>query len=396
MKHRSRRATLRVSKSLVALALAATPLQALADDAPPITRFDLDNGLSIKSADGAVGMSAGVVTQVRYDLRMQTSGDLSQHEALVRAVRPQLRAFALVPWLRLFVQPELAGKTPRLLDLELEAQPVDAFGVKVGQMNTPFTRAFNVPFPRLSMPDFSVANDAFRLDRDTGAMLFGHPVDGRVEWYGGVFNGNGINQGGNDNRRFAYIGRVASTPVGKAPKTTGHVVYDENPYLSGAVPFTLALGANAAYDEVTGTKDVVDLDRRVVVTQPRPLDSRTTMAGDVALQYDRLSFMIEGYSRRSLSDGKVVRSLGGFGQLGVFVVGRVVELTLRESAIRPDAGTTSRDFTETEVGATVYAAAHKAKLMLRYLHANARDAGVVSALPKGVTNGATIQAQLAL
>lgn len=73
------------------------------------------------------------------------------------------------------------GASPRLLDLELTAQPVAEVGLRVGQVLTPFSRTFYTPVPKLLFPDFSLANDAFRADRDTGVMAFGTPLEGRVE-----------------------------------------------------------------------------------------------------------------------------------------------------------------------------------------------------------------------
>jgi len=59
----------------------------------------------------------------------------------------------------------------------------------------------------------SLPNDRLTLSRQTGAMLSGEIIEDRLTYSAGLFNGNGVNNGGNDNDHFAYVGRLAGTVV---------------------------------------------------------------------------------------------------------------------------------------------------------------------------------------
>ncbi|MCZ7684533.1 MAG: hypothetical protein M5U28_39500 [Sandaracinaceae bacterium] len=79
----------------------------------------------------------------------------------VPVVRPVLQAGVLDDKIRLFVQPELAGPSPRLLDLHVDLAPDPAVQVRIGQFITPYSRIFITPLPRLAMTDFGVVSDTF-------------------------------------------------------------------------------------------------------------------------------------------------------------------------------------------------------------------------------------------
>jgi hypothetical protein len=307
--------------------------------------------------DERFSLRIGAQIQFRYqasDARSKTA----RNGFDMRQVRPQIRGQLGAPWLTYFIQPELAGSAPRLLDLELTAQPVSEFGIKVGQFLTPFSRTFYTPVPKLLFPDFSIANEAFRADRDTGVMLFGAAARGVLEYYAGVFNGNRINKGSNDDDDMIYVGRVAVNPLGSVP-------YDETPTLSGPAPFRLGLGLNAFRGEVT----------QIITTYPSAMpptttayqDKNVTAGADIALHFWYATVQAEAYHRETKrGEGGTVRSRGGYVHASAFCLPPYVELAARISYVDPNSEADSDQTLAYEAMLTLYGLANNLKLNLRY------------------------------
>lgn len=278
----------------------------------------------------------------------------------VRMARPQLRGQLLRPWLTFFVQPELAGANPRLLDAQLVAQPIPEVGVTIGQFLTPFSRTFLTPVPKLLFPDFSVANDFFRADRDTGVQVQGTFAGERVGYAAGVFNGNGIDKtgisavsGGNDDNRLAAIGRVHVDPLGAIP-------LDEAPCQDGRCPLRVSLGAGFVRSETT-----------VAATGTTPVVRKggTDLGLDAVVIWQRLHLQTEWYERWVNSGPQAGQhARGGYAHLGLTVVPQRLGVAARYSLVRADDRTTKQDVSVAEVQLVGYALGHRAKGWLRAAH----------------------------
>jgi hypothetical protein len=361
---------------------ASAPPAAPPETSAPVVRVGPDDGVSVQSADGNFLVRGGILIQGRYELRAGDSG-LTGSAFDVHMVRPQLSGHLLRPWIRFFVQPELAGPSPRLLDLQLDVQPHEAIGLRVGQFVTPFSRAFLVPVPVLQFPDLSIANNFFRADRDTGAMLFGTPCGGRLEYYAGVFNGNGIDRSGNDNHDMLWMARLVVSPLGPMP-------YTETPGLSPH-PAQVSFGLNAYVNNVTPTQQVLDTDTGMLVTRRLPDQLVTTVGADVAIHAGPWMLQAEGYFRHTRrADGSAQQAWGGYAQTGLFVLPKL-ELAERVSLVAPDASVSRDLVTASETQGTWYLLGNHLKLHLRYtlLHADSPT----TLAPVGFTHALTAQIQ---
>lgn len=298
-------------------------------------------GLELKERSGRFSLKLGALLQFRYEASDSDNPD-RRSRFLTRMVRPQLRGNLLVPWIRFFVQPELGTSQPKLLDLEVDFVPHEAIGLRAGQFLTPFSRAFLTPVPKLQFPDFSVANDAFRAGRDTGAMLFGRPFGGLLEYDLAVFNGNGIDKDGNDDDLMLWMGRLALNPLGALP-------YDEVPGLEGSAPFRVALGVNGY---VSGT--------------------RKTLGADLAASWHGFTLLAEVFRRTdSAAAATASESFGAYVQLGALLF-EAVELCTRASVVDLALGTPSPGFAVYEGLANTYLAKHQLKVGLLFLHREGR------------------------
>lgn len=366
-----------------------------APDAPAATAgFSLDEGAWAKAPDDLAYVRAGILVQSRFDLAITPEATAPADEVrpsfLVRAVRPQLRGWLLDPMFRFFVQPELATPTPRLLDLELELVPHEAIGLKVGQFLTPFSRTYTTPVPKLLFPEFAAANDFFRADRDTGAMLEGNPFGGVLEYELGVFDGNGIDEGGNDDGKVMVVGRLAVHPFGP-------VSYDETAGLQSEQPFRLAFGTNAYHGEAVRSEAFVDPSTFLPGTRVLGTDENDTFGVDLAARWRGFTVQGELYQRfdrpPSLPDGAPrIESTGGYAHASAFVWPKRLELAARVGWVDPDTAVRDDVLTTVEGQVAAYLAGNHLKTNLRYGWAQAGEASTATP-PQHVV---TLQVQLAL
>lgn len=341
--------------------------QPLADPShPEAHELPLDPWI-LESRDRKFTLRIGAQLQFRYTASDAEKKSDKQSFQL-REARPQLRASIGKPWITVFIQPELAN-VPQLLDLELTVQPYPALGFKVGQFLTPFSRTFYTPVPKLLFPDFSIANNAFRADRETGAMVFGTPFSGLFEYYLGAFNGNRINQNGNDDDKLLAIARVAVNPLGA-------VAYDETPLLAGASPLRFALGLNGYYGKVPPTAPSAPAfplpatNPALVAATPAARDKTATVGADVALRYWLATLQGEFYYRHLDKGvpGPDIKAKGGYVHASSFVYWPYLELAARVSWVDPNERVKRDQTLAYEALANVYVFANNLKLNLRYTH----------------------------
>lgn len=350
---------------------------------PPVTAFaSLDEGMGVRSSDKDFSVAVHLLLQLRYE-HVESEGG-RQSGFVVPLARPALRGVAFQPWLQYFVQWELAG-TPLLLDAELLAQPTPEIGLKVGQFLTPFSREFLVPPGALLFPDYAAANVLFRTNRDTGAMLLGSFLDGRLEYFAAAVNGNGIDQGGNDNAELEWMGRLAVNALGNS-------AYTEIPQLVTS-DVGLSIGANASHSEVEQTRSVANPATGTSTTVRLGSAPTTKLGADVAFHGGALSLLGEGYTRTVASGGGAARSIahGGFAQAGVFVVPKTLELAVRGDLVDLDVGRGGGSTKRVDAAAVYYLRDNHLKLQLAYSWSDSR---ALASLPAIIAHTVRLQAQL--
>lgn len=336
----------------------------------------LDRGVGVARADGTFGVTAHLFVQTRFDLNV-TPTHTDSLDFRVPVVRPQLRGNVLRPWITFFVQPELAG-TPRILDAEVTVTPTPWFGVRVGQFIPPFTRQFLTPPFRLLFSDFALSNTVFRVDRSRGVELFGQAPTGRFEWHAAITDATTIASPTNEADHVRLYGRVAFTPW-------GHGAYTETPGVEGVGDF-FTVGLNASW---------ATINRPTNQDPMAPLAGvGTTSAGlDLALHAGPLFAQAEVYAR-GLDDarGATTWSAGGYGEAGVTVVPRHLEVAARGDLLTTDVSNGTGLTRRVEGLVAGYLDGLHLKAQLRYAYTDA-DPGSPAA-PVGSTHQLTLQTQL--
>lgn len=372
--------TIALQASLVGLVLSSSVVAAAqANEAPApqgaqITASIFD-GVRVTSPEaGGFTFEAHLAAWTRFVTGATVGGDAEAYFD-VPLVRPVVQASVLGGMFQLLVQPELAGPSPRLLDLQLDFVAHPAFAVRIGQFRTPFSRAYITPLIKLTMPDRGVVSDSFRADRDTGLMVYGH-VGPELEYEVGVFDAATIDSRFDDTIAPLVVGRVTVQPYGNVP-------YDQVPSLSTAYPRGLAIGAAGFWRE-----------RRVAGIDALYLETSASASLDVALAEGPFTFTAEGFYRASrLEAAPDTSTWGAFAQAGIFVIPQILELSARASWIDPDVDVDAGIVQSYEGGLSTYlvvddrAWGHHLSLGLRYAFID-NPAGFASA-PAGSTHRVT-------
>ena len=338
----------------------------------------VDRGIGVTAGD-AFSAELHFFTQIRLEEVISDSVHVPEFRIVM--ARPVLRGKLIRPWISYFVQPELAGKTPALLDAELTIAPHAAFGIKVGQFLTPFSREFLVPPFRLLFPDFSPSNIYFRDNRDIGAMLFGMPLGGHLEYYAGVFNGNGINQtpGGS---RIMGIARLAANLRGKP-------VYTETPEFDDTET-QLAFGIN-----VTAGRHDLPLPATAPASTVAEIAPYATLGADLTFHKGACTAQAEGYAKWQQLSGDVTQwSAGGYLHGGCFVYQRTLQLAARADVIDASINTHAGLRAQGEAMFAYYVYGNHLKFQLRYAYGNVR--GQDLSVEASTSHTVTLQGQLQL
>jgi len=140
------------------------------------------------------------------------------------------------------------------------------------------------------MIDRASSQDEFTMDRQIGTMVSGNLFGKKLEYYAGMFNGNGRNEKSNGNNEHLYIARASWNIFGDFGNGIGEQISDlawsEKPkaHLSAAIAFD-----NAA-------DETIDL-KRLGETTAKEVD-RTSLVGEYGLKYKGFATSAEFYWRK--------------------------------------------------------------------------------------------------
>jgi phosphate-selective porin OprO/OprP len=286
------------------------------------------------------------------------------------------------PWLLYELQTDwtaLAGSNPGAL-LEDACVSVDLtrgarrFMLKLGQFKVPFGRQELTSEGAQQLVDRALVSNTFARGRDAGLQVWGRALGDRVEWRGGVFNGNGLTRPANDNAAFQWNARVMVQPNGRVPLAegmgNGGPLYSEADFESnGRVLWALAV--NFERNDRHGSTPHVDLADDV-------------WGFDGMMKFRGAFVTGEYYRRRRQPEGEdggpappAFRSDGWFVQ-GGYLVGRArqLELAARYGSMDPTDAAGGNDRREWRLGASYYANRHALKVQADYGRLRDRAAGV--------------------
>jgi phosphate-selective porin OprO/OprP len=208
-------------------------------------------GFVFQTGDGRFELDIGGRVQVRYtlfDLDEDFVNAPGGREDTQSIDIPRARFWAqgrmYYPGLTYMLQVDFTGSGGDILrDAFLDYLPIPEIGVRAGQFKTMYARQEMTSSGRQQFVDRSIATNAMRLERQLGAILYGTGFQQKLEYYSGLFNGNGRNRTNTDTN-FAYVTRLVANPFGPMPYEESDVTYSDTPLM--------ALGGSYVYNKVRG------------------------------------------------------------------------------------------------------------------------------------------------
>ncbi len=251
------------------------------------------------------------------------------------------------------------AKAVELIDWWAEYKKYPFAKIRFGQWKVPFNRQRVVSSSKLQMIDRASSQDEFTMDRQVGAMVSGNLFGKKLEYYAGIFNGNGRNESKNGNNEHLYILRGSYNIFGDFGKGIGEQISDlawsETPkaHISGAIAFD-----NAADESITldgGKVAMSDVDR-------------TSVVGEYGFKYKGFSTSAEAYWRKYDNiGGKSVIDKGFFVQGGYFITPKHLEVTARYSLIDFDNRREKDAVRETALGVNYFFKGQGKKLQFNFI-----------------------------
>lgn len=346
----------------------------LAQDAAPVVSYRPGGGFTFRTADERFALTVGGRLTVRFTYEDFDEGhdrdDLSEFSA--PNARVFLKGHVFSKFVKYVFQFNLAGDTARgrsgstsvpnldpgattgstshshsfasdnrltelkdaYADLDLwglldggSAGKVSPVNLRAGQFKAPFSRQQMTSSGMLEFVDRAITDRQYAKGREPGAMLygmFGGASNDLIEWYAGVFNGEGENVLNND-PGLEVVGRLAVNLLGVMAYAEGDPKNTEDPELQAAF----------------GILHHDDTNRRSgsATIGASPLENEFAWNAELAFRWSGLYAAFEWFDQEfgteEVSGGDLdTDSHGFYAQAGYFVVPERLEVGFRFAEIR--------------------------------------------------------------
>jgi len=202
-------------------------------------------GFEIRTRDGRYSTQLQWRVQMRYSNPI--SGDPSEDEFVgskqvtdqpessfqIRRARIKVGGHGYKPWIKYYIEYDFPSS--RLLDWRIMIEKYNWLQLRVGQWKVNYNRERVDSSGKQEFVERSIVNPTFTIDRQIGAMLYGHLFRGTMAdtwYYAGVFNGRGRGQV-NDDERMMWMGRLQWNFLGRDLKfSQTDVEFHEKPTAS--------------------------------------------------------------------------------------------------------------------------------------------------------------------
>ncbi len=340
----------------------------------PSPYFTYGSGLGMISPDSLFMLNIRFRMQNRAAFTTVDENDLSidQVEARVRRLRLRFEGFIYTPKLYYLIQLAFSradmdyddtGFPNVIRDAMVIYRFNEHFAIGLGQTKLPGNRQRVNSSGDLQLPDRSIVNSTFNIDRDFGAQVY---YNNNIQGFhyvlrGAISSGDGRNINASD-RGLAYTGRLELLPLGRFTNGgdyfEGDLVRESKPKIS--VGLTL-----------TSNQDAIPTGGQLGTFLYEPRDIETRML-DFLYKHNGWSLSTEFLKRTSPNpltqntDGDIRYVYAGHGEnyQASYLFKKNYELTGRFSRVRPDAPIQlfEEEVKQYTLGATKYIRGHRLKL----------------------------------
>lgn len=315
---------------------------------PPFTVGWKDGKTTIESKNAALVISNRV--QVRFTQEMPEVGD-DVGSFRIRRAKTKFEGWVYDKDLTYELQVNWPG-SPQLEDANFnyDFQGDDGVQLKFGQFKVPFGRQELTSSGSQEFVDRSIVSNAFARGRDIGLQLWGTPLEGKLDWRVGLFNGNGTNTSRNDNDQYQTNARVTFQPFGDVKYSEGDFESSDRPLFAIAGQYE----SNERPVAASGSTAAHDADTEIV-------------GADVVFKYKGLFLFGEYFDASNDRSGLSTVDFDGYNlQAGYFVVPKKLEFAVRLAELDPNADVSDDEREERGVAVGWFFNKHAYKLQADY------------------------------
>ncbi len=290
-------------------------------------------GFSIKTIDGEDTFKLRIGLQSAYRFEPYWRDGDAQNRKTFFVLRPFMEGYVFRDWIRFWTSFEFAANPPYLLDSYIEFMPRPEIGFRIGQMWTPYSRHEYFGPQQILFPEWAIVADYFWSGRDKGITMLGVlGDDALIEYWAGVYSGTPLRQFTAIDGNYVVEGRVTVNPMGPTAANEALYITSEEP-----VPFRPSFTLQGYLGNVqSAVENFNPTSFRFDVTPSGETRKLATGGFDVWLQGEYFTFLVEGNLRRDNPErGETHNELGIWGQLGVMVVRRTVDVSVRGNFLNP-------------------------------------------------------------
>ncbi len=277
----------------------------------------------------------------------------------LRRVRMKVGGHGYKPWIKYYLEVDWqptrnagdsgVNSSTRLIDWRIMIEKYKWFQLRIGQWKINYNRERVDSSGKQTFVERSIVNREFTIDRQVGAMIYGHLAPGTFAdswYYAGVFTGSGRGEA-NDDDNMMWMGRFQWNFLGRDLKwTQSDVKYHKQP--TGSVAF----GAYTTIGKCTrwSSSGCGSLDG--FTSDASAGDGRYRVQGMVeefAFKWRGLAIQHE-YHWKEIKDstlaegapGRKVNMMGSYSQIGYFphylipVIPKPLEIAFRYAFVDPN------------------------------------------------------------
>ncbi len=164
----------------------------------------------------------------------------------LRRVRMKVGGHGYQPWIKYYFEVDwqptrsagTSGSDTRLIDWRIMLEKYKWLQLRIGQWKINYNRERVDSSGKQQFVERSIVNSVFTIDRQVGAMLYGHLAPGTLadmRYYAGVWTGSGRGEA-NDDDNMMWMGRLQWNFLGRDLKwTQSDIKYHKQP--AGSVAF---------------------------------------------------------------------------------------------------------------------------------------------------------------
>jgi hypothetical protein len=363
---------------LLAAMCARTGVAAVAEgttteETPKASGYDPAEGFVLRSPDDSYLLRVGLQCAYRFEPRYLNGA--SQNRDSIYSARPSLRGNVVRPWIKFLTAAELADNPPYLLFAYVDVRPVDAFGIRAGQQDTPFSRHESFGLYRVLLPETGAVPDYFWTGRDKGITAYGALGADRIDYYAGYYGGSPLRQFTTIAGNYVVEGRLTVNPMGKTGDAEYAYVLGDTP-----APTRVSFTIEAYLGNIQDASENFDPNSFNYTATPSGTTNKERAGGaDFLFQSSRVVFFTEGYLRRTYPSGSAsYLSLGLWGQLGVLLVPRRLDAAVRISWTDPSTTLADDLFFSAEGQIAYYISAPTLILKIRYGYGDQESPGMTA------------------